>query len=354
MRFIKRLFRRRPGKMDEEIRSLIDDFWHINHPRRDEIAKAARASLIAMGADAHEALLSFLRSVSQEEKERPLEEWQRRWAMTTKRGVLDVLQQSGNSQCLEPLRRIVESDPSIAEQGGAVLRAIGQRSGIKIGPLAQPQPSRLRPIKVTGDPYVDECFRVELVEHFDGRDWFEIPQAKAASQAGNARRFDEGLRLAESLRHSMPDFYYPYYCAAWLYEEQGRCDEARAILREGLKNAKSKHELCEAMGNAEWRARNLPEAVKWWIRSVALQVSAGRTTNYVPFLHLAYVAEALRLGMLASVLKNLADKISGLQGGVVLRADAANELSAAVGAGPVRSMGQAIQLLATEYLEPKR
>ena len=157
------------------------------------------------------------------------------------------------------------------------------------------KPIPLKAVTKTGDSYVDACFQIEFQEFYEDRDWFGIPEAKVIPEAGNAGSIEEALCLAKALRDKYPDFYFSYYWFAILYCKQGHYEDARNSLIKGLHLVKSKYHLCEKMGDIERELVNLQEAVKWWIKSIVIQVSTEKIDNYNSFLYLSYVAEKFGL-----------------------------------------------------------
>lgn len=61
---------------------------------------------------------------------------------------------------------------------------------------------------ITGNEYVDACFKIEFHEYEEVRGWVGMPEAKAVVEAGNAYRLEEALRLAEVMRCKYPDFWF--------------------------------------------------------------------------------------------------------------------------------------------------
>jgi tetratricopeptide (TPR) repeat protein len=210
------------------------------------------------------------------------------------------------------------------------------------------QPHALKTIAKTGDKYVDDCFHIGFQEFDEPRRWNEIPEAQAITGPGNAGRLEEALRLAKALQNKYPDFYYSYYWFAVLYRKQARYDSARSALTQGLEVCKSKYKLCQMMGDTEWETGNLPEAVKWWIKNIVIQVSVHNLDDYVSFLHLSYVAEQLGLPVASSRLRQYVDRIR--YGEIRLNPDAANKLYTGTRRQGTESMKRAIDLLDREYL----
>jgi hypothetical protein len=212
-----------------------------------------------------------------------------------------------------------------------------------------PRSLPIKTIAMTGDPYVDDCFQIDFDEFYEERDWFNIPEAKAIAEAGNAGLIDEALRLTADLRQKYPDFYFCYYWFAILYRKQKRYDDARKSLMEGLHFAKSKESLCAKMGDVEWEVHDLHQAVKWWIKSIAIQLgSQSVTDDDGVFLSLSYVAEALGMIGVCSKLRSWADRLR--LGQIRLNAQPANDIYLATSRQATPAMRLAIELLDKHYL----
>lgn len=201
----------------------------------------------------------------------------------------------------------------------------------------------------TGDQYVDDCMQF-LEEIEEKRRWRDVPGAKAVADAGNQGRTQEALRLADELRKKYPDFYFPYYWLASIYRRQVRYDAARTALLEGLRLSQDKNNLCNALGQTEYEAGNLPGAVMWWIRCVLTQVH-DKTANgkeYHAAQDLSYVAAELGLLEARAHLLQWADRLGG--SGIRLTAEAARKLRVTTRSQRTESMKRAIERLDTEYL----
>ena len=105
------------------------------------------------------------------------------------------------------------------------------------------------------------------------------------------------------------------------------------------------------MGDMEWELRNLPEAVKWWIKSVAVQVGSQYATDYVAFLYLSYVAEAIGIRTVCAKLRSWVDRLR--PGQIRLDAQAANALYSVTDSKATPAMRYAIELLDQHYLSKR-
>ncbi|GEM_PF-2016334 len=305
-----------------------------------ESRKPAKEALVKAGKKAHTELLRCL-------------VWRAptdlKFQTSLRKEILDVLKETGDEDCVLSIRTLM-ADPLIAEESRATIEAISRRcSDVEVPDTIQSKPLPFRSIARTGDEYVDSCFQIEFQEFYDERDWFEMPEAKAIPRAETT---EEALRLAEALREKYPDFDFSYYWFNILYRRQGRYDDARKIIIEGLRTAKSKSSLCERMGETEWQAGNLPEAVQWWIKSIVIQTGTDNLDDYVPFLNLSHVAEQTCLFDASMRLRKYVDSIR--PGQIRVTDEIANEFYTATRNQGTESMRRAINLLNTAYLKSIR
>jgi hypothetical protein len=68
-------------------------------------------------------------------------------------------------------------------------------------------------------------------------------------------------------------------------------DQAREVLRCGLERSRRKFPVCERLGEVEWRAGKLSDAVYWWAQAVHCQESLpDHGTDVGAYLYLSCVA----------------------------------------------------------------
>jgi tetratricopeptide (TPR) repeat protein len=320
----------------KSIGRLIIQLWNHTDPNKHPTEIPA---LVKAGKKAHPPLLEALA------KQFP----DRRHQTIYRKLILEALKESGDEQCVPTIQSVMESDSAVATEARGVIEAIALRcKGVEIPKAGEPKPKPIKSIARTGDAYVDTCFMIEFQEFDDGRDWYEMPEARAVSDAGNAGRIEEALRHAEALRSKYPDFYFSYLWLSILYRKQGRNADAANALNDGLRFSRSKYELCQNYGDMEWELGHLPEAVEWWIKSIVIQVGTKSLGNFVAFLQLSYVAEAAGLQDACSHLRQFVDRMRA--GEIRLNADAANKLYSSTRSQGTASMKQAIDLLDREYL----
>jgi hypothetical protein len=320
---------------------LLFMLWQNRHGA--EVRKPANDALVKIGKKAHEQLLKAFEIKVPTNRE---------FQTSLRKEVLAVLYETGDEECISAIEAVLASDPLVSKEAQTAIEAIHKRrGGITVPEVIVPRSLPITLIARVGDPYVDDCFHIDFNELYEDRDWFHMPEAKNIPDLGNAGRVDEALLLTADLQQKYPDFYFSYHWLSVLYRQQKRYDDARNSLKEGLRFAKSKESLCTEMGELEWELHNLPEAVKWWIKSIAVQVGSQYATDYVAFLNLSYVAEALRMRVVCSKLRSWVDRMRS--GQLRLNAQAANALYSAVDSNEASAMRYAIELLDRHYLSKR-
>jgi tetratricopeptide (TPR) repeat protein len=222
---------------------------------------------------------------------------------TLKKNILDILRDIGNGDLVEEIMAAARTDRSIAEAAELAISEICLRCNAPLPPSLQSAPDLplpMRKLDPTGDEFVDSCFCFKFNEFYEGRCPEEIDEARDFMKILQ----NDGLMVADVVRHNfapacdklaalrmrLPDFHFSYRWLGRLYHEAGRLDDARRVLDEGLRLARSKSEICEARARLEFGLGDMAEAVKWWIRNVVIQISSKQLEDYEPFLYLACVA----------------------------------------------------------------
>jgi hypothetical protein len=165
----------------------------------------------------------------------------------------------------------------------------------------------------SNDVYVEQCIFSGLQEGNEQRDGFEMHDVKPASVLGSGYGTEQDVSFGRSLMSKYPDLDMPYYWLSHQYALKGDFTEARAILNRGIEKCKRKRYLCDEYGWLECQAGRLPEAVKWWSRSVILQLTSGKLDSYEPFMYLAYVAEYCRLERQSKKLFEVTDRVRSIR-----------------------------------------
>jgi TPR repeat protein len=92
----------------------------------------------------------------------------------------------------------------------------------------------------------------------------------------------------EAAKLREPDFYLPYYWIATYHMSHKNYQPAIDVLREGIRQARTKSVLCRRLGECYFRARDMEKAVYWFCTAVM----AGDQTDYHVYLYLGYMYDA--------------------------------------------------------------
>jgi len=333
------------GRIGSE--ACIDRLMHVLFQSHwtDEMRRPARQELARLGKTIHSKLLEKLRKTF-------VGELGRKSQTNLRREIFKVLALSGDASCVQPIIEIGQSDATVHDEAIMALQAIAARDpSVTIPEQLQEVRKRVRTIRQTGDRYVDSCFHCDFEETDEVRDpWeMEMKELLRALDLGVGLGAKAGFDYLQTVRSKYSDFDIVYFWVGHWYAKQGRFDEARKEVREGLKRSKRKYILCGALGDIELDAGNLSEAVRWCIKSIASQVSIERIDEYSPFMYLAYIAGRLGMKWESETLFHWARKVRD----VVLDAQGQNELFCIVDAQGNESMSHAIELLCRQFLSKR-
>lgn len=152
--------------------------------------------------------------------------------------------------------------------------------------------------------FVARCFMwVEVVS--DDREWRQIEAARVIPTLSYSD-LDQASDKAKELIASLPDFYFGYYWSSVIQRRQGHFEAARTIGSDGLKNARRKYDLCEALAQTEYDAANISEAVMWWIRALRLRIALRAFNDTSTIVYLSSIADDLRIPTLSRRMQMLA------------------------------------------------
>jgi hypothetical protein len=166
--------------------------------------------------------------------------------------------------------------------------------------------------KLTGDPYVDSCFQLDFDELDEPRVWHEIAELKDIPLLADSDK-KKALDAAEKALKAYPDYDFAYFWVGNLRGLLAYPGEPRKTYREGMKRSRSKLNLCIGVANWEFEQNNLAEAVRWYIRSCALQLGGKMYRAEFPFLNLAYIAEGLNLAKCKTALLKQVERIRNIK-----------------------------------------
>jgi TPR repeat protein len=100
-------------------------------------------------------------------------------------------------------------------------------------------------------------------------------------------RKTEIFRFEEAKRRE-PDFYLPYYWIATYNMERKNYQVAVDVLREGIRQARTKSILCRRLGECYFGLKDMEQAAFWFCTAVM----AGDQTDFHVYLYLGYMYDA--------------------------------------------------------------
>ena len=92
----------------------------------------------------------------------------------------------------------------------------------------------------------------------------------------------------EEARRREPDFYLPYYWIATCHMEHRNYPMAVDVLREGIRQARTKSILCRRLGECYFGLKDMEQAAFWFCTAVM----AGDQTDFHVYLYLGYMYDA--------------------------------------------------------------
>lgn len=191
-----------------------------------------------------------------------------------------------------------------------------QKCGVVfIVPTIQPTQTGVeiqRPFK-TSDAYVNSCFNLDFRECEETRMWANIDKLKEIPQLFQAGKKDKARELVETALVEYSDYDFVYIWMGNLLEDKKQPQEALKIYHLGIRECRSKAYLCDNIGQLALERKDLPEAVKWLIKSCAVQLGGGKAQDAISFINLGYIAEGLGLPNCAIQLFEWGDAIDPRQ-----------------------------------------
>ncbi len=165
--------------------------------------------------------------------------------------------------------------------------------------------------RATGDAYVDSCFQFDFEEFEETRMWGLIPGIKDIPLIAD-KDPRKALEAADTALKDYADYSFVFFWVGKLKGKLGYPDEPRNTYLEGLQKGRNKPILCGGIAMWEFEHGNLAEAVKWWIKSCAIQLSCNLSTDGFSVLNLAYIAGGLNLPQYKASLLKKAKSISSI------------------------------------------
>jgi tetratricopeptide (TPR) repeat protein len=161
----------------------------------------------------------------------------------------------------------------------------------------------------------------------------------------NSEQYSAAIKAAESLLPRFPDFDLPYHWLASACRSTGNLQRSKAVLAQGLAQAKRKSVLLTDMGETEWQLGNIHQAVYSWCQ--ALHCSS-RAIDYNVYLLVSYVAQGLGLAAEAALFLRRVDELR--TGTVRLPAALANRLAELARRSRTPALVRVIEQIARKYL----
>ncbi len=153
---------------------------------------------------------------------------------------------------------------------------------------------QIKSLASTGDPYVDDCFHFDFEEFEEPRRWAAMPGIKDIPYIADTDK-QKALTAAEAALKDNPDYSFLFYWIAKLRGSLGMPGEPQKTYLEGLQKGRNKPILCGGLAMHAFEHGDLAEAVKWWIKSAAIQFSCKLSVDGFSLLNLAYIAEGLHM-----------------------------------------------------------
>lgn len=204
-------------------------------------------------------------------------------------------------------------------------------------------------VSPSAEGYVARCLTPAYREEDEIRSWRD-PEFSAVLD--RMRQADQASRLAEAqpVMERFPDLHLGYVWAGEALLRMGEIDRAREVLRRGVERVRRKFGSCEKLGEVEWRAGNLAEAVYWWAQGIHCQETLpNRGDDVGSYLYLHYVAEGVDLGDLAAA---FADRVDSIRAGQIrLEPTTAGELKALAAGQGTPEILEVLALLRERYFE---
>lgn len=322
---------------EKTLLSLLDLLWMRG---RDIYGELASHALVHAGSKAHRPILKSLMDVPRTKTKQNT---------IYKNALFEILKQTGDESCLEPIHESIGLNPDLSAQGWAVIKHILSRRSV--GDQQVYTRGFTYPIKTipeTQDVAVDGCFRLPFPEEFDYRNWRDLPLAQELMNYVNSGDLEKGMLAAQALQSAQPDFYFSYLWSAEIFNRQLLPDQARAVLELGLRQAKSKYHLYPLLASTYLSCESIKEALTWWIRSLVLSRSLGQWEAWAPLLYVSYVADQLQCKMERLKLLSWLDRVHPEK--VRLRAKSANRIAVLMRTQGSQSMKTAVELLSKHYI----
>jgi len=222
-------------------------------------------------------------------------------------------------------------------------------------PQESSQTSKMQTTSKMDAAYQVECLTRKYREEEETRAWNSDPAFHKVLDPLNAGDNSRACREAEVLAPRFPDFadIYCWWGKALLGMRE--YDKARVILTAALEKTKQKHSLCSLLGEIDWKARRITDAVYWWAQGMHCQESLSEQRyggDVGAYLYLHYVADGLRMSDCATAFLMRVDQIQ--PGKIRLNPEAASDLKSLAQTTRDNQVREVLQQLVSTYIVPQK
>ncbi len=214
--------------------------------------------------------------------------------------------------------------------------------------VPQPKP-RSESIENEDEDFAREIFAFDLItsDEREEQDFQQIHDLKEIPTLVNTNNLEKAEPLVQAALRRYPDYGFVHYFRAALWEKMGQIEKAKKACEDGLKVSTRKQTLCHRLGLLEFHHGSLREAVRWWIRSILLQLRSGRMADTNSFLYLSRVVDSI--GDKSSASKLLALSGTGANGAICLSEEASRKVTERVIEKRDPGIKKAIEMLMSRY-----
>jgi len=143
--------------------------------------------------------------------------------------------------------------------------------------------------------YADEVFDFAFGNKPEARDFRTIEGLGKVPGliygSGGTKDIGQAEALIRSAMDEMPDFSFVHSWLATILGDKGDFSGARATLIKAIPVCNQKDYLCGQLGNIELEHGTLRDAIKWWIRSVIIQIQSESVQDHEAFLYVEASAQ---------------------------------------------------------------
>lgn len=203
--------------------------------------------------------------------------------------------------------------------------------------------------RLTNRGWTSEVFAFDLItsDEREEQDFRQMADLEEIPTLVNTDQIAKAEPLVEAALRRYPEYAFVHYFRSVLWEEMGKIDMAKRACEDGLKVSTQKQMLCYRLGLLEFNRGSLHEAVRWWIRSVLLQLRSGRVLDTFSFLYLSCVADSI--GEKSSAAKLLTLSAGGPNGALCLSDEEKQKVTERVIEQGDSRITKAIEMLTSRY-----